>query len=114
MRSTRWGRGIDTVTAQTEYYVQTPLAVRGQGRYGRCRTICRIPPCWTALGSDARWAIVCTQLSHRLQAAGGTDNPRFSAAVRRMERALYYDYELGDDSTRIVNIEIKYALDRML
>ena len=48
-------------------------------------------------GVDARWAIVCTQLSHRLQAAGGADNPRFSAAVRRMERALYYDYELGDD-----------------
>ena len=84
------GQSIDTVTAQTEYYVQTP---------------------------DARWAIVCTQLSHRLQAAGGADNPRFSAAVRRMERALYYDYELGDDfyPQFCQNIEILMPLlDRML
>ena len=86
------GQSIDTVTAQTEYYVQTPLC-------------------------DARWAIVCTQLSHRLQAAGGADNPRFSAAVRRMERALYYDYELGDDfyPQFCQNIEILMPLlDRML
>ena len=68
-------------------------------------------------GVDARWAIVCTQLSHRLQAAGGTDNPRFSTAVRRMERALYYDYELGDDfyPQFCQNIEILMPLlDRML
>ena len=68
-------------------------------------------------GVDARWAIVCTQLSHQLQAAGGADNPRFSAAVRRMERALYYDYELNDDfyPQFCQNIEILVPLlDRML
>ena len=67
------GQSIDTVTAQTEYYVQTPLC--------------------------------------------GADNPRFSAAVRRMERALYYDYELGDDfyPQFCQNIEILMPLlDRML
>ena len=68
-------------------------------------------------GVDARWAIVCTQLSHRLQAAGGAGNPRCSAAVRRMERALYNDYELNDDfyPQFCQNIEILMALlDRML
>ena len=57
------------------------------------------------------------QIVHRLQAAGGADNPRFSAAVRRMERALYYDYELGDDfyPQFCQNIEILMPLlDRML
>lgn len=44
------GQSIDTVTAQMEYYVQTPLCGARQGRYGRCRTICRIPLCWTARG----------------------------------------------------------------
>ena len=44
------GQSIDTVTAQTEYYVQTPLCGARAGRHGRCRTICRIPPCWTARG----------------------------------------------------------------
>ena len=42
---------------------------------------------------------------------------RFSAAVRRMERALYYDYELGDDfyPQFCQNIEILMPLlDRML
>ncbi len=63
-------------------------------------------------------------LGHRLHAAfptvtaaGSTDNPRFSAAVRRMERALYYDYELGDDfyPQFCQNIEILMPLlDRML
>ena len=46
-------------------------------------------------GIDARWAVVCTRLSEQLQAAA--DHPHFAAAVKRVERALYYDYELGDD-----------------
>ena len=46
-------------------------------------------------GIDARWAVVCTRLSEQLQAAA--DHPHFAAAVKRAERALYYDYELGDD-----------------
>ena len=43
----------------------------------------------------SRWAVVCTRLSEQLQAAA--DHPHFAAAVKRVERALYYDYELGDD-----------------
>ena len=34
-------------------------------------------------------------MSEQLQAAA--DHPHFAAAVKRVERALYYDYELGDD-----------------
>ncbi len=46
-------------------------------------------------GIDTRWAVVCTRLSKQLQAAA--DHPHFAAAVKRVERALYYRYELGDD-----------------
>ena len=68
-------------------------------------------------GVDARWAIVCTQLSQKLQAAGGQNNPHFSAAAKRTERALYYDYSLGDEfyPQFCQNIEILMPLlDRML
>ena len=84
------GQSIDTVTAQTEYYVQTPLC---GARAGEART-----------------------LQDYLQDSAVLD-PRFSAAVRRMERALYYDYELGDDfyPQFCQNIEILMPLlDRML
>lgn len=111
------GQSIDTVTAQTEYYVQTPLCGARAGEVRTLQDYLQDSAVLDRAGVDARWAIVCTQLSQRLQAAGGTDNPRFSAAVRRMERALYYDYELGDDfyPQFCQNIEILMPLlDRML
>ena len=111
------GQSIDTVTAQTEYYVQTPLCGARAGEARTLQDYLQDSAVLDRAGVDARWAIVCTQLSHRLQAAGGTDNPRFSTAVRRMERALYYDYELGDDfyPQFCQNIEILMPLlDRML
>lgn len=111
------GQSIDTVTAQMEYYVQTPLCGARAGEARTLQDYLEDSAVLDRAGVDARWAIVCTQLSHRLQAAGGADNPRFSAAVRRMERALYYDYELGDDfyPQFCQNIEILMPLlDRML
>ncbi len=111
------GQSIDTVTAQTEYYVQTPLCGARAGEVRTLQDYLQDSAVLDRAGVDARWAIVCTQLSHRLQAAGGANNPRFSAAVRRMERALYYDYELGDDfyPQFCQNIEILMPLlDRML
>ena len=94
------GQSIDTVTAQTEYYVQTPLCGARAGEARTLQDYLQDSAVLDRAGVDARWAIVCTQLSHRLQAAGGTDNPRFSAAVRRMERALYYDTSSATTSTR--------------
>ena len=111
------GQSIDPVTAQMEYYVQTPLCGARAGEARTLQDYLQDSAVLDRAGVDARWAIVCTQLSHRLQAAGGTDNPRFSTAVRRMERALYYDYELGDDfyPQFCQNIEILMPLlDRML
>ena len=105
------------MTAQTEYYVQTPLCGARAGEVRTLQDYLQDSAVLDRAGVDARWAIVCTQLSHRLQAAGGANNPRFSAAVRRMERALYYDYELGDDfyPQFCQNIEILMPLlDRML
>ena len=48
-------------------------------------------------GIDARWAVVCTQISKQLLDAGGAAHPHFMTAVRRVERALYWDYDLGDE-----------------
>ena len=48
-------------------------------------------------GIDARWAVVCTQLSDKLQQAGGRENPRYLPAARRIARALYFDYSIQDD-----------------
>ena len=110
------GQSIDTVTAKMEYYVQTPLCGARAGK----RTLqdylndAAIPD---RAGIDVRWAIVCTQLSQKLQAAGGQNNPHFSAAAKRTERALYYNYSLGDEfyPQFCQNIEILMPLlDRML
>ena len=35
--------------------------------------------------------------SQRLHAAGGETHPHFRTAVRRIARALYWDYALGDE-----------------
>ena len=111
------GQSIDTVTARTEYYVQTPLC---GARVGEGRTLQNYlddAAVTDRTGVDARWAVVCTQISHKLQAAGGAANPHFSAAVKRTERALYYDYSLGDEfyPQFCENVEILLPLlDKML
>ena len=89
------GQSIDPVTAKIEYYVQTPLCgARTDG--GRVlNDYLTDAAILDRAGIDARWAVVCTRLSEQLQAAA--DHPHFAAAVKRVERALYYDYELGDD-----------------
>ena len=91
------GQSIDTVTAQTEYFVQTPLCGVQAGEGRTLQDYLNDAAVTDRAGIDARWAVVCTQLSHRLQAAGGAANPYFAAAVKRIERALYYDYALGDE-----------------
>lgn len=91
------GQSIDTVTAKTEYYVQTPLCGARPGAERTLQNYLDDAAVTDRAGVDARWAIVCTQISHKLKAAGGAENPHFSAAVKRVERALYYDYDLGDE-----------------
>ena len=91
------GQSIDTVTAKMEYYVQTPLCGARAGESRTLQSYLDDAAITDRAGVDARWAIVCTQISRRLQAAGGAANPHFSAAVKRVERALYFDYDLGDD-----------------
>ena len=82
-----------------EYYVQLPLCgacVSAQEQRtlqklpGRCRHHRPRRDC-------ARWAVVCTQLSDKLQQAGGRENPRYLPAARRIARALYFDYSIQDD-----------------
>lgn len=90
------GQAIDTETGRAEYYAQTPLC----GLPAEGRTLA----CYLAdagvterLGADVQWAKVCTALSGRLLAAGGAVHPHFAATVRRIEKALYYDYSLRDE-----------------
>lgn len=90
------GQSIDPVTAQMEYRAQLPLC----GICRENRTLQQYLEDAAVLeraGIDARWAVVCTQLSEQLRAAGGASNPHFAMAIKRMERALYLDYDLGDE-----------------
>lgn len=91
------GQSIDTVTARTEYFVQTPLCGASAGDSQTLRDYLQNAGILERTGMDARWAIVCSQISDRLLAAGGAEHPHFSAAVKRIECALYYDYSLGDE-----------------
>ena len=90
------GQTIDPFTAHTEYFPQLPLC----GVCAEGRTLqdyledAAIPE---RAGIDARWAVVCTQISDALLEAGGLGHPHFATAARRIERALYLDYDLGDD-----------------
>ena len=95
------GQSIDTVTAQTEYYVQTPLCGARAGEVRTLQDYLQDSAVLDRAGVDARWAIICTQLSHRLQAAGGADNPRFSAAVRAVLSALWLTTE-----DRLVTVDL--------
>lgn len=90
------GQTIDPATAEIQYRVQPPLC--GASAFNRTlQDYLEDSAILERAGTDARWAVVCTQLSEQLLAAGGPKNPRFQAAIHRMERALYLDYDLGDE-----------------
>lgn len=90
------GQSIDPVTAQVEYHVQLPLCgVCIQGR--TLRQYLEDSSIEQRTGIDARWAVVCTQISEQLLAAGGQEHPRFTTAARRIHKALYLEYDLGDE-----------------
>lgn len=89
-------QSIDPVTARTEYHAQLPLC--GACADGRTlQDYLEDSAILNRAGIDARWAVVCTQISEQLLAAGGTTHPHFMTAVRRVARALYWDYDLGDE-----------------
>lgn len=90
------GQSIDPLTAHVEYRPQLPLCgVHVEGR--TLQNYLDDAAVLERAGIDARWAVVCTQISDRFLEAGGPAHPHFSAAVRRVQRALYLDYDLGDD-----------------
>jgi len=90
------GQSIDPVTARVEYHAQLPLCgVCIQGR--TLRQYLEDSSIEQRTGIDARWAVVCTQISERLLAAGGQEHPRFTVAARRIQKALYLEYDLGDE-----------------
>lgn len=91
------GQSIDTVTAKTAYFAQLPLCGASAGAGQTLQDYLQNSGVQERAGADARWAIVCTQISEQLLAAGGAEHPHFAAAVKRIERALYYDYALGDE-----------------
>jgi Fe-S-cluster containining protein len=71
------GQAIDPATAAMEYYVQLPLCgARVSAQEQRTLQNYLDDAAITArAGIDARWAVVCTQLSDKLQQAGGRENP---------------------------------------
>lgn len=79
------GQAIDPATAAMEYYVQLPLCgARVSAQEQRTLQNYLDDAAITArAGIDARWAVVCTQLSDKLQQAGGRENPRYLPAARR-------------------------------
>lgn len=90
------GQSIDPVTAKTEYFPQLPLC----GAPAPGRTLADYLENSGVIqraGTDASWAVECTRISEMLTEAGGREHPRFLPAVRRVERALYYDYSTGDE-----------------
>lgn len=91
------GQSIDTRTAQTEYFVQTPLCGVQADTPRTLTDYLRDSGVADRAGIDARWAVVCTRISERLLQAGGAEHPRFRTAVRRIEKALYYDYTTRDE-----------------
>ena len=92
------GQEIDPATGRMEYYCQTPLcgakipesAETLQNYLDRSGVTERA-------GIDARWAVVCTQISQKLLDAGGWENPRVKPAARCAAKALYYDYTIRDE-----------------
>ncbi len=90
------GQSIDPAAGTAEYRAQLPLCgVQAGGR--TLRDYLRDAGIDERTGIDVRWAAACTGLSQRLHAAGGETHPHFRTAVRRIARALYWDYALGDE-----------------
>lgn len=90
------GQTIDPITARMEYHAQLPLCgVCVQGR--TLRQYLEDSAVEQRAGTDARWAVVCTQISEQMLAAGGQQHPHFAAAARRIQKALYLEYDLGDE-----------------
>lgn len=90
------GQTIDPVTARVEYHAQLPLCgICAEGR--SLRQYLEDSGVEERTGIDLRWAVVCTQISDQLLAAGGREHPRFAAATRRIRKALYLGYDLGDE-----------------
>lgn len=90
------GQSIDPDTARVEYFPQLPLC----GTQAPGRTLSEYlehAGVTERAGTDASWAVECTRLSDLLHQAGGREHPRFMPAVRRIERALYYDYSTRDE-----------------
>ncbi len=90
------GQSIDPDTARVEYFPQLPLC----GTAAPGRTLAEYlehSGVTERAGTDASWAVECTRLSDLLRAAGGREHSRFAPAVRRIERALYYDYSTRDE-----------------
>lgn len=90
------GQSIDPDTARVEYFPQLPLC----GTAAPGRTLAEYldhAGVTERGGTDASWAVECTRLSDLLKTAGGREHPRFAPAVRRIERALYYDYSTRDE-----------------
>lgn len=90
------GQSIDPDTARIEYFPQLPLC----GTDAPDRTLADYlehAGVTERAGTDASWAVECTCLTDLLKAAGGREHPRFAPAVRRIERALYYDYSTRDE-----------------
>lgn len=111
------GQEIDPGTGRMEYYLQTPVCgaqVPDEGR--TLRRYLEDAGVQERSGIDARWAVVCTELSQLLAEAGGTRHPRFRPAVRRAARALYFDYSIRDDfyPQFTDNVKTLFALLRQL
>lgn len=90
------GQSIDPDTARIEYFPQLPLC----GTDAPDRTLADYlehAGVTERAGTDASWAVECTRLTDLLKVAGGREHPRFAPAVRRIERALYYDYSTRDE-----------------
>lgn len=90
------GQCIDLDAGTVEYFVQTPLcgARPGQRPLSACLRDAGVTD---RSGIDVRWAVVCAGLSRQMRQAGGEQAPHYRTAVRRIARALYYDYSLGDE-----------------
>lgn len=109
------GQSIDPDTAGVEYFPQLPLC----GAPAPGRTLAEYleqAGVTERGGTDASWAVECTRLSDLLRQAGGREHPRFSPAVRRIERALYYDYSTRDEFYPQFreNLDILYPVIRRL
>ncbi len=90
------GQCIDPDTGAVSYHAQLPLCgMRPEGR--TLQQYLEDSAVLERAGADARWAVVCTQISERLHTAGGRAHPHFAAAARRIQKALYLAYDLGDE-----------------